>query len=131
MEKENSKTMKPIARVYLVLAFVGLIIIYFWFNSISPSEGEEYISAINAYKSDQYSGVVVDKYIDKDQHNYQKVFLDERGTEKVLLFNIEISGVYYFFEVGDTLMKENGSLYIRVIRNELDTILKMRFVGSH
>ena len=122
--------MRSLAKVYIVLAVVGLIVIYFWFKSLSSSDDEEYNSAINAYKADQYDGVVVNKYIDKNQHNYKKVILDELGSEKVLLFNIETSGVYDFFEVGDTLIKENGSFYIRVIRNDLDTLLKMKFVGS-
>jgi len=130
LEKGNSKTMRSFAKVYIGLAVVGLIVIYFWFKSLSSSDEEEYNSAINAYKSDQYNGVIINKYKDENQHNYQKVILDELGSDKVLLFNIETSGVYDFLEVGDSLMKENGSLCIRVIRNDLDTILEMSFIGS-
>jgi hypothetical protein len=122
--------MRSFAKVYIGLAVVGLIVIYFWFKSLSSSDEEEYNSAINAYKSDQYNGVIINKYKDENQHNYQKVILDELGSDKVLLFNIETSGVYDFLEVGDSLMKENGSLCIRVIRNDLDTILEMSFIGS-
>jgi hypothetical protein len=119
---------KVLFKIWLILSLIGLVIILFWFKNIIPTPEEDIHMAVNAYKIDEFNGVVIDKYIDKNEHNFKKIIINENNTRRVVLFDIEISGVYDFFMVGDSIAKDKGNLQIRVIRNDLDTTLQMEFV---
>ncbi|MGC9342622.1 MAG: hypothetical protein ACP5E3_07985 [Bacteroidales bacterium] len=119
---------KVLFKIWLIVSLIGLVIILFWFINIIPTAEEDIHMAVNAYKIDEFNGVVIDKYIDKNEHNFKKVIINENNTRRVVLFDIEISGVYDFFMVGDSIAKDKGNLQIRVIRNDLDTTLQMEFV---
>lgn len=119
---------KLLFRIWLLVSLIGLVIILLWFKNIIPTPEEDINMAVNAYKTDEFNGVVIDKFIDRNEHNFKKVFINENNTQRVILFDIETSGVYDFFSIGDSITKHKGSLQIRVIRNDLDTTLQMEFV---
>lgn len=129
-EKGNFSEMKVLFRIWLALSFVGMILLLFWIKSVIPTDEEELNSAVNAYRMKEYNGVVIDKFIDRDEHNFKKIIVNEDNMKKTLLFNIETSGIFDYFEVGDSIIKRNGSLQVRVLRHDLDTVLKMEFVES-
>ncbi len=76
----------------------------------------------------EYNGIIIDKYIDENQHNFKKIIINEEFKKRTILFNIEIGGIYEYFEIGDSIIKQSGSLQVRIIRQDLDTTLLMKFV---
>jgi hypothetical protein len=85
--------------------------------------------AVDNYRTEEYRGVVTNKFIDKKGHNLKKIIVEENNKERVIMFDpIETSGVYSYFEIGDSLIKNLGSLQVRVIRNQTDTTIQMKFV---
>ena len=120
--------MKALTKMYFALTIIGLVVVYFWSKNFTPTDEEQYHSAINAYKTDKYSGVISNIYIDEEQNNFEKVIVNDGENEKVVLFNVETSGIFDFLDIGDSVRKAEGNLYLRVIRGDLDTILRMEFV---
>lgn len=119
---------KSIIEIWFVICIVGFIIILKWFDTITPTREEEIKNVISSYRNKYYSGIIVKKYIDREEHNFKKIILKENHLERTLLFNMEIGGIYDFFTEGDSLIKEKGSLQVRVIRKDLDTLINMQFV---
>jgi len=119
--------MKTKIKVWVVLCIVGIPIILLWFKSIIPTPVEHRNAVITAYRNLSFEGVVVEKFRDIDEHNFKKVILREDNASKTVLFNNETSGIYDFIEVGDSIIKEEGSLRIRLFRDSQDTVLVMRY----
>lgn len=119
---------KPLFRIWLVLCLIGLVIVSFWFRNITPKAEEEINQAVNAYRQEEFQGTIIKKFIDRNEHNFNKVIITEDQDIRTVLFDIETSGIYDYFEIGDSIIKEAGTLQIRVIRHDKDTVLKMKFV---
>ncbi|HRW21694.1 MAG TPA: hypothetical protein PLO05_09845 [Bacteroidales bacterium] len=120
--------LKPLFRIWLVLCIIGLVVVSIWFRNITPKAEEEINQAIDAYKKEEFQGTIIKKFIDKNEHSFKKVIITENQDKRTILFDIETSGIYDYFEIGDSIIKEKGTLEVRIIRHDLDTILEMKFV---
>ncbi len=120
--------MKVLLKIWIITSVLGLFVIIFWLSHKIQSPKEAIESAIDTYRIEEYKGIITDKFIDKNEHNFKKVFIKENNRQRIILFDIEASGVYNYFEIGDSLIKNRGSLQIRVLRNQTDTTLQMKFV---
>lgn len=120
---------KVLFKIWIFVSVVGLIIIFFWFKSVIPTVEEDINMAVNAHQVEEFNGVVINKFIDKNEHNFKKVIINDNNTKGTILFDIETSGVYDFFKVGDSIVKHKGNIQIRVIRNDIDTTLQMKFAN--
>lgn len=81
----------------------------------------------HSFRNKEYSGLVVQKYVDYDEHAFQKVIVKHEYGERTILFNQETGGVFNFIEVNDSIIKELDTLAVRIIRNNLDTLIIMKF----
>ena len=115
-------------RRQFILAIIGIpvILIFFWFVRKDTSVSFE--EFLHHYRIEEYSGLVIDKYVDKDEHNYQKVILQHEYGERVILFNHETGGLFNHIEVGDSLIKEYGNLDVKILRADFDTTITMKFI---
>ncbi len=119
---------KSMFKIWFVICIVGIIIILKWFDTITPTSQDEIENVITSYRNEYYSGVIIKKFIDREEHNFKKIILKENNLERTLLFDMEVGGIYEFFTVGDTLIKNKGSLKVRVIRKDIDTLINLQFV---
>jgi len=123
--------MKILLKIWVITSIIGLFVIVFWLSQMIQSPEEAIGLAVDNYRVEEYKGVITNKFIDKKEHNLKKVFIRENNKQRLILFDIETSGVYSYFEIGDSLIKNRGSLQIRVIRNKIDTTLQMKFIQFH
>lgn len=66
----------------------------------------------------EYKGLVINKYIDYKDHAIEKIVLDNNRT-----FNLISTEWYNQFDTGDYVLKEKGSLVIKLIKkNTHDTL---------
>lgn len=105
---------------------IVLIIFAQLFFSCSSAQ-ERYDNVVKSYRQEKFSGVIVDKFIDKEEHMSKKVIVRDKYGEKVVLFNLEAGGLYDYLIVGDSVIKNDGEIKLRVIRNDIDTIIEMKF----
>jgi len=109
----------------IILGLIGVIGLAFFFGTVDPKADCE--SLIQNEKSDEYSGVIIEKYIDQDQHMYEKVILDKSPGTDVILLNWETSGFFDFLKIGDSISKNPNGLQVNVWRNDKDTIYNLEF----
>jgi hypothetical protein len=108
--------------VFIVLIIGSTIVIKFTNKVLEMTGGDpsEY------YRDDIYTGVVIKKLINREQHNYRTIIIEQDDKEQVVLFSFVTGGLYEFIEVGDTLSKKSGSLDLRLKRKDLDTLITMQ-----
>jgi len=104
--------------------FLGLIVILKFTDRVKELVPDK--KASKYYSEDQYFGIVIDKFIDRDQHNYKTVVIKNLKETRKVLFDFEIGGLYDFIEVGDSISKNINSLDFRLIREDLDTVVQMK-----
>jgi len=118
---------KILLGIYLTGSFIGLMFIFNWFSKIKLSPEEHFNRAVNAYIIEEYSGIIINKFIDREEHNFKKVIINENSSERVILLDIEQGGLFEFLNVGDSIIKTKGNLKVKVIRNNVDTLIEMKF----
>jgi len=114
-------------RRQLILAPIGILAILIFFRVLQKDSSITYDEIVQHYRIEEYSGLVIDKYVDEDEHNYQKVILQHEYGERTIVFNHETGSIFSFIEVNDSLIKEIDTLAIRIIRENLDTLITMKF----
>ena len=114
--------------VIVILYITGIIISINWVNSHFLSD-EENVQAVLDYNYNRtFSGVIIEKFIDKNEHNYKKVIIIENGIERTLYFDFESGGLFNFFSINDTIIKSKGNLKVQIKRNQKDTTINMKFL---
>lgn len=120
---------KVIVRICLIWGIIGLIILVIWFSQVIPSPEETTKRIIYSYLNENYSGLVVNKFIDREEHNFKKVVLQENNLERVILFDGELGNIFEFIRKGDSIVKTRGNLRVHLIREDLDTVLNIKLYG--
>jgi len=124
------KSKASIVIIAIILSTLGSLLI---FNNIlnrrinrfyQPSFFEH---VVEDYYSVEYKGKVVNVYIDKSQHNFKKVDILEVDQVKTIRWDYEKPDVFNFITIGDSLIKKRNSLYFNLKRQELDTIIELKF----
>ena len=123
-------TKEQFYKIWGISAIIGVIGVSIWFYTEVPSPKIDPKEIIDLYREESYSGKVLDRYIDTDQHNYHKIILEENNNERIILMDWEIGGLFNFVQKGDTLHKESGSLDVNLKRKDLDTIITMKFYSK-
>lgn len=111
------------------LAIAIAIIIAINFINTTEYSDKDFFKEIKNHKMKPFQGRVVKKYIDENQHYFHKVvFNSPYEYNNTIHLNHQID-LFNLVMVGDSLIKESGSLNVRIIREteNLDTIYKMTF----
>ena len=101
-------------KIWGILYIVGIIGVIIFFIS-QPSDDEICIQQYKKEKGIYYNGRVVAKYLDKANHNSKTLELSMKG-EKVNL-DWDLSGLYEFVEVNDSIVKDTGNYEVRIYRD--------------
>ena len=106
----------------------GFIIIVMWLLSESSKFEVTSNDAKRIFKDVVYDGVLTNKFVDKKQHNYKKIILkDFNGRESTHVLDLESGGLYDYLEIGDTIYKKRGELFLKLKRKKNDTIIHLKF----
>lgn len=86
----------------------------FFLLCIFPFIKQAFQSNCNAYQDflkDSYNGIVVKKYINREQHSYKTVEIKNLTDSKinVFLLDFDISCFYDKININDTIYKEHGN----------------------
>ena len=113
-----------------ILSRVALLILFIVF--VAGTIKEDNAALCNSYedfKSDTYDYLVINKYIDSNQHSYPTLVLQYKdGYQfKNTDFDFDKSNLFNFLSVGDSIKKEKGAAIIRVINRKVDTTFKVDF----
>jgi hypothetical protein len=121
--------MKEKVSIFLQYSIVfGFIIIVIWLLSESSKFEVTSSDAKRIFKDVVYDGFLTNKFVDKKQHNYKKIILkDFNGRESTHILDLESGGLYDYLEIGDTIYKKRGELFLKLKRKKNDTIIHLKF----
>ncbi|MEX0996973.1 MAG: hypothetical protein WDZ45_07985 [Flavobacteriaceae bacterium] len=115
---------KKIIYLFVILSIaIGSIIIYLFTKKVIEITSG---NPADYYIKDEYSGIVINKFIDKEQHDYRTVVIKQEDNEHTVIFSFVMGGLYEFIEKGDTLSKKSGTLDLQLKRKDLDTLITMQ-----
>jgi len=109
---------------YILLANVVLLaVVIFLVNRNLPSSKEINQTALESIKLTKFEGLVIDKFMDKKNHNHATLRLRNSFGEQSVILTRDKSDIFEFVQVGDSVSKEYGDLNVRIKRgNELYNI---------
>jgi|GEM_PF-1526293 len=113
--------------VSIFLVILGGYIVFTFITEMIPSPEEQREGILRTSRDLEYSGVVTNKFIDKKEHNFRKVVIQENGQKRTILYNFENGGLFDFISINDSIIKTEGNLKVQIIRSNLDTVINMSF----
>ena len=124
-----TKTNLIILLSIISILIIGWIIISKFLDSVYENSPDK--KASEYYKEYSYEGIVSNKFIDNEQHNYQTVLIQNGQKTDKLLLDFETSGLFEFIKVGDSIFKKKNSLKLKLVRFELDTIIELKIYDKN
>lgn len=105
------------AYIFLLIFFVIMIIFIMYENFFQPSY---WCKLSKEFKESSYRGVVVKKFIDKENHSAKMILI--KHNDKIIDMNLDSDTTSYFeyVNVGDSIIKAKESVNLEVIkRNQI------------
>ncbi|SFF08002.1 hypothetical protein [Sunxiuqinia elliptica] len=103
--------------VKILFTVISLIIVIILVNIFGPNYDEIRNQAYKSLKFDLYDGIIVEKYLDKDNHNYPTMKINTTKGLQVVRLPLDKSGLFEFVEIKDSIFKDYGSYNVEVYRN--------------
>ena len=111
--------------IFVPLAF--LLIPIFNNNSEEKLNIVSFEKMVFNYYESSFSGVIRQKYIDKNNRNTPIIVLKNEKMEEFISFQFGNESVFNQFKINDTIIKESGQTKILVKRNGVELITQFNF----
>jgi hypothetical protein len=106
-------------KIPLILGFITII---FFVYLAKKKSKEDCIRVREQYFNAEYKGVVNKKFKDKENHAAKTLIIKGKTEKKIFRKYRDISGLYEYARVGDSIYKPKRSLKVKVIREEKETV---------
>lgn len=106
--------MTTFRKIWGLLYVVGITGVIIFFVS-QPSDNKICIQQYKKEGSISYKGRVIARYLDKANHNSKIIEVSSKNNKVNL--DWDLSGLYDFIEVNDSIVKDRGSYEVHVYRN--------------
>jgi hypothetical protein len=102
--------------MFLILILIGIINTIWFFKKNSISQEDFFNKAVSDSYKESYDGIVKRKFYLKEGGR-NVVVLEKNGIKTQIDFVYEKPNLYEFIDIGDTLIKKNGSNSIIIKRS--------------
>jgi len=106
----------------VVLQYICRFVWYCFFTYMIRKENEKLPEYYQKEKATEYIGVILSKYVDKNNHNRETIIIKNNYDEIKTIWNADKSGFFEFVTENDSIVKKSGSYIIEVYKN--DSLLK-------
>lgn len=117
MAVKNEYNILLIMKKRLIISALGFAIFFTLFRVFSNSDFSDFFAKNACHtlteriRKIKASGIVMNKYLDKKSHMHETIIINSnRKSDFMVKIPNELSGLYEFVEVGDSLFKEEESL---------------------
>lgn len=96
-----------------ILLLVAIALIYIFFFSISFNQAE--CTYLIDFKKLKFSGIIINKFIDSSEHSYPLIIVKDTDVRENITINLvyDTTKTFNILNIGDSIKKEFGSLYIQ------------------
>jgi hypothetical protein len=106
-------------KIWSVFYIVGITGIIIFFLS-QPSDNEICVQQYSKEKTVFYNDIVSAKYLDQLNHNSK--IIEFKNKKRKINMDWDLSGLYEFIELNDSIVKDSGSYAVKVYRDSLEYI---------
>jgi hypothetical protein len=111
---KQAKTKYYAMAIFLVVGIVAFPIIAF---NLIPSIGDNRCSFQKEFNYREWNGVVIDKHLDRPNHNFETLELrHDSTTTKIQDLVTDFNNSYDSIRIGDSLSKKRGNNFVSVFR---------------
>jgi len=123
VDNRKRKRYYQLGFINIIFGFGFLSSAIFLFLSL-PSLHDSACNAYTEFKSQEYKVVIVDKYIDNEDHSYPTLIFRDSKDNRIVNQNLvhDVSGFFDFVSIGDTLIKQKDEKGINIKNTKTDTI---------
>jgi len=119
-KKYNSKFVKILHFIHYLFIIVFPIVLVVIFFTSGPSSNFNRCEIVEHFKEREYKGIVVDKYIDTEQHATETVILQNgKSILKIYDFSYLNKNNYNQIQNNDSLSKKSGKKFITLKKDSL------------
>lgn len=93
---------------------------------MTPSPEEQIEGVLSSYRAKEFSGVIINKFNNRKEHNFRDIIIDENNIERTIEFYFDIGGLFDFLAINDSIIKTKNNLQVRIIRKDFDTTINMK-----
>ena len=105
--------------IYLFIIIFPLIVIGLFISS-QPSSNYMRCMIVERFKEQNYSGVIVDKYIDEENHSNETLIVQNRDKKSTIIDFIYLPREdFNIIQIGDSIFKESGDEFILMKRDSI------------
>lgn len=99
-------------KVYiLILLATSLLYLFYFTNNFNQAE----CTRLKDFKNLKLSGVIINKFIDSSEHSYPLIIIRDTLQKGKVAINLiyDTTKAYNILNIGDSIKKDFGSLYIQ------------------
>ena len=118
---------KLIKKPKAISLILGVLTIIFFIFLAKERAKNDCIRIKEKYVNIEYKGIINRKFEDNENHSLPTLIIKEKNQRKIFGSFRDISGLYKYSQEGDSIIKENGSLKVKIKRDGKDTIFSLDF----
>lgn len=84
-------------------------------------------TAFKSMGTSKFEGILIEKYLDKKNHNHATLKLENSSGEKSIILTRDKSELFDFVKIGDSIIKEYDNEYVKIVRQEKIYEIRLRF----
>lgn len=112
----------------MISLILGALTIVFFIVLAKRNAKVDCIRLRETYINMEYKGLIMQKFEDMENQALPTLtIISEKKQSKTFGSFRETSGVYNYSQVGDSIIKEKGSLKVQILRADKDTIFNLDF----
>lgn len=112
----------------MISLILGALTIVFFIVLAKRNAKVDCIRLRETYINMEYKGLIMQKFEDMENQALPTLtIISEKKQSKTFGGFRETSGLYNYSQVGDSIIKEKGSLKVQILRADKDTIFNLDF----
>lgn len=112
----------------MISLILGALTIVFFIVLAKRNAKVDCIRLRETYINMEYKGLIMQKFEDMENQALPTLtIINEKKQSKTFGSFRETSGLYNYSQVGDSIIKEKGSLKVQILRADKDTIFNLDF----
>lgn|SRR5690554_1291079 len=112
----------------MISLILGALTIVFFIVLAKRNAKVDCIRLRETYINMEYKGLIMQKFEDMENQALPTLtIISEKKQSKTFGSFRETSGLYNYSQVGDSIIKEKGSLKVQILRADKDTIFNLDF----
>ncbi len=128
----RAESIKKKIKYYILFISIpvgSILTIGMFFFAITNDFPDDDCNALKSFRNRNWNGIIVDKYRDKQNHNYHTISLNTgKGVYRIQEQILSDFDNFELIEIGDSISKNRGEIIVNIFNKEKNIELKSSYV---